>query len=107
MKGFLSPFSECVQYIDSFGKLCNIEYTILLSRMNSDFNNSRSDRGHRLPVGGRTATLDFPELKSCFFARIVWKFHAIRQAKSQARPEVCLPFREYVRIWEGVQSLND
>src|SRR2546430_7587782 len=54
MKGFLSPLSERVQYVDSFSKICDIEYTILLSRMNSYFDNSRSDRGHRLPVGGRT-----------------------------------------------------
>src|SRR2546430_12640890 len=101
MKGFLSPLSERVQYVDSFSKICNIEYTILLSRMNSYFDNSRSDRGHRLPVGGRTATLDFPGAEVLFLGAHRLEIHAIRQAKSQARPEVCLPFREYVRIWEG------
>jgi hypothetical protein len=85
LRCLLRPLGESVQDVDRFSKLCDVEHPILLSRMNSYFDNPWSYCGHRPPVSGGQSLLNPPELKSRLLARISGKRAQI--FKRRAEPD--------------------
>lgn len=64
---------ECVQHVNGFGELGDVQDSMLQCRMHTDFADAGSDNGHRFPVKRLQALLNPPELNPCKSPGVSWE----------------------------------